>query len=215
MAQTLDIEKLYKTPLKVEPYDYLVVEQFIKRGAFDDVIKDFPEIGEAGSFPPELLDIQGCFACLLREMNAPEFRQAVEDKFSLDLSIYPTMFTIRGQCARYNGKIHRDSETKIITVLLYMNDIKWQSEGGRLRILNNQHDLNDFTEEINPGGGTLLVFRRCENSWHGHEPYEGIRRAIQMNWVTNDNVIAREGRRHKFSAFTKKINPFRAISSMK
>jgi len=91
-------------------------------------------------------------------------------------------------------------------VLLYMNQ-RWDSDGGRLRILRNGTDLNDFVAEVPPHGGTLLVFRRSENSWHGHEPFEGQRRAVQMNWVANAGVVAYEQRRHRISTTLKKLNP--------
>ena len=140
-------------------------------------------------------------------MNGPEFREAIERKFGLDLSDRPTMFTIRGFCARNNGKIHTDTRSKIVTVLLYLNQ-DWEAGGGRLRILRSGTDLNDAAEEVSPNGGTLLVFRRSDNSWHGHEPFEGQRRAIQMNWVTDEEVVEHEQRRHRFTSTLKKLNPF-------
>ena len=65
-----------------------------------------------------------------------------------------------------------------------------------------------FELQGRPENGTLLVFKRSENSWHGHEPFEGKRRAIQMNWVTDNAVVEHEQRRHRVTAFLKKINPF-------
>ena len=121
------------------------------------------------------------------------------------------MFTVRGECRASDGKIHTDSATKIITVLLYMNE-NWDKDGGRLRILRNGTDLDDYAEEVPPHGGTLLAFRRSENSWHGHEPFQGQRRAIQMNWVTDKSVVAREQGRHRLSTTLKKLNPFRKAS---
>lgn len=209
--EKLNLAALEKTRLKTDPYDYIVVENFINPDSFDAITQDFPQIDKAGSFPPESLTIQGAFADLMTELDSPEFQAAIEKKFTIDLSQKPTMFTVRGQCARHNGQIHNDSETKIITVLLYLNDAAWQADGGRLRILRNDHDLNNMVEEINPNGGTLLVFKRCAHSWHGHEPYEGVRRAIQMNWVTSDQVVAHEQRRHKLSAFIKGLNPLTAL----
>lgn len=203
----IDIEALRATPLKTDPYDYFVVPAFVTGKALDSVIADFPNIDSTGSIPPSELDIHGSFQQLLDEMNSPEFREAIEEKFGLDLSDRPTMFTIRGFCARNNGKIHTDTKSKIITVLLYLNQ-DWEAGGGRLRILRSGTDLNDAAEEVSPNGGTLLVFRRSDNSWHGHEPFEGQRRAIQMNWVTDEEVVEHEQRRHRFTSTLKKLNPF-------
>ncbi|MEQ8269126.1 MAG: 2OG-Fe(II) oxygenase [Parvibaculum sp.] len=205
----LDIDALRATPLKSDPYEYLVVPGFIRAAEFDNVVSDFPPIASTGSIPPSELDIKGKFAALLEEMEGPAFREAVEEKFGLDLSGKPTMITVRGNCAKNNGKIHTDTESKIITVLLYMNQ-EWDKDGGRLRILRSATDLNDAAEEVSPNGGTLLIFKRSDNSWHGHEPFEGPRRAIQLNWVRDETVVAHEQRRHRVSAFLKRLNPFGA-----
>ena len=205
----LDIDALRATPLKTDPYEYLVVPGFIRAAEFDNVVSDFPPIASTGSIPPSELDIKGKFAALLEEMEGPAFREAVEEKFGLDLSGKPTMITVRGNCAKNNGKIHTDTESKIITVLLYMNQ-EWDKDGGRLRILRSATDLNDAAEEVSPNGGTLLIFKRSDNSWHGHEPFEGPRRAIQLNWVRDETVVAHEQRRHRVSAFLKRLNPFGA-----
>ena len=115
------------------------------------------------------------------------------------------MYTVRGFCRARDGKIHTDSKTKIITVLLYMNDDSWESSTGRLRLLRNGTDLEDYVTEVEPSGGTLLVFKRAENSWHGHKPISGQRRAIQLNWVTSQDVVDSEQRRHQFSTKLKKF----------
>jgi hypothetical protein len=208
----LDIDALRATPLKTDPYEYFVVPNFIRASEFGKVVADFPRIDSTGSIPPSELDIKGSFEALLRELEGPEFRKAIEEKFDLDLSSRPTMITVRGNCARSNGKIHTDTESKIITVLLYMNQ-EWDKDGGRLRILRSATDLNDAAEEVSPNGGTLLVFKRSDTSWHGHEPFEGPRRAIQLNWVTDDEVVAHEQRRHRFTMFLKRLNPFGGVAA--
>ena len=82
---------------------------------------------------------------------------------------------------------------------------KWEESGGRLRLLRSGTDLEDFILEVPPEEGTLLCFRRSENSWHGHKPFVGPRRVIQMNWVTSQKVLRYENRRHRLSAVLKKI----------
>lgn len=203
----LDQARLEATPLQHDPYEWLVVPGFIRADAFGEVTRDYPAVPGAGSHPPSSLDIRGRFAELLAELDGPDFRRAIEEKFAIDLSGRPTMFTVRGFCRAKDGAIHNDSATKIITVLLYLNDL-WDAPGGRLRILRSQTDLQDYVAEVSPYGGTLLAFRRSERSWHGHEPFEGKRRAIQMNWVTGADVVAQEQRRHHISSAIKKLNPF-------
>jgi hypothetical protein len=207
----VDLAAFRATPLRTAPYDYVVVPNFVAPERFREVVADYPKVPGPGSHPLRELRIGGHFKALIDEMNGPAFRQAVEEKFGIDLLARPTMFTVRGECRSTDGKIHTDSASKIITVLLYMNEA-WDKDGGRLRILRNGVDLNDFAEEVPPHGGTLLAFRRSENSWHGHEPFHGPRRAIQMNWVTDRAVVLREQGRHRLSSTIKKLNPFRQAS---
>ena len=203
----LDIVALRATPLKTEPYDYVVVPDFVRPEHFPEVVADYPAVPGPGSHPLSVLTTAGHFQALLDELNSSDFRHAVEEKFGIDLLSRPTMFTVRGECRPSDGKIHVDSASKLITVLLYMNE-KWDKDGGRLRILRSGADLSDYAEEVPPHCGTLLVFRRSETSWHGHEPFDGPRRAIQMNWVTDKSVVAREQGRHRISSTIKKLNPF-------
>lgn len=200
----LSYEALDRVPLERDPFDYVVVADFVSSEALAKICADFPEVPGPGSFPPSELKIAGHFAALLDELNGERFRKAVESKFSLDLSGAPTMVTIRGQIGRRDGSIHTDSKTKIITVLLYFNE-SWAADGGRLRLLRSGTNLEDYALEVPPVGGTLLVFRRADNSWHGHKLHEGPRRAIQFNWVTSQDVVEREQARHRFSTRLKKL----------
>jgi hypothetical protein len=144
------------------------------------------------------------FSQLIDEMNGSGFRRAVEEKFSLNLDGRPTMFTVRGHCRSADGKIHTDTESKIITVLLYMNP-RWANQGGRLRLLNSGTNIDDVAAEVPPTIGTLLVFRRSDRSFHGHNPFQGERKVIQMNWVTEQKFVDREAKRHRLSALIKRL----------
>src|SRR5881409_3960358 len=197
MLSMLDLERFRSTPLTREPFDFLVVPEFVKADARAAIDKDYPEVGRAGSFPLGEVSYGPAFARLIEEMRSDEFRKAFEEKFNIDLTTRPNMITVRGCCSEKDGKIHTDSETKIITILVYMNRA-WESCGGRLRLLRSGTDLEDVILEVPPAGGTLLAFRRSNNSWHGHKPFFGPRRVIQFNWVTSEAVVRREQNRHRF-----------------
>lgn len=202
---TLRLDQFDATPLKKEPFEYLVVRDFLQRDALDAARRDYPAVPSAGSHPPAGLKIEGGFKSVIDDIYSPAFREAVEKKFGIDLAGRPLMYTVRGHCRARDGQIHTDTKSKIITVLLYMNDDHWNNENGRLRLLKNGTDLNDFVEEVEPAGGTLLVFKRSDTSWHGHTSFEGPRRALQFNWVTDQSVVEREQNRHGISAFFKKL----------
>jgi SM-20-related protein len=200
----LKIDALAETPLQTEPYEYVVVENFLDAASQEQILGGFPDMPDAGSFPLSELQVGAGMQALFDALDGPEFRKAVEQKFGLDLQGRATMFTLRGRCDARDGRIHTDSKKKIITVLLYLNE-GWQEEGGRLRLLKNGEDLNAVAAEVPPKFGTLLVFRRSENSWHGHEQYVGPRKVLQMNWVVSDKVAAWEQWRHRISAAAKRL----------
>jgi SM-20-related protein len=202
---TLRLDALAATPLKTQPFEYLVLRDFLSREALDAARRDYPQVPSAGSHPPAGLKIEGGFKAVIDDIYGPAFRQVIEQKFGVELEGRPLMYTVRGHCRARDGQIHTDTKSKIITVLLYMNDDHWNNENGRLRLLKNGSDLDDFVEEVEPAGGTLLVFKRSDNSWHGHTSYEGPRRALQFNWVTDQSVVDREQNRHGVSAFFKKL----------
>jgi SM-20-related protein len=199
----LDLDTLASQPLSHSPYEHIVVKKFVKPDAFVGVTKDFPAVPGPGSHPPSELKINGHFKGLMDELMGDDFRRAIEQKFNIDLTGRPTMYTVRGFLRGTDGQVHTDSKTKIITVLVYLNE-PWQEAGGKLRILKSDN-VEDYASEIEPSEGTLLVFKRSDNSWHGHLPYEGPRRAIQLNWVTSQDVVDREQSRHGLSTRLKKI----------
>ena len=200
----LDYAAFAAVPLQRDPYDFIVVPNFLQPDRFRDAVRDYPNVPGPGSHPPSELEIKGHFKSLMAELQGPDFRAAVEQKFSIDLTGRPTMYTVRGFVREKDGSIHTDSTTKIITVLLYMNEA-WEQDGGRLRLLRSGDSLENPVAEVPPYGGTLLVFKRADNSWHGHKPFSGPRRAIQLNWVTDQAVADHEQNRHKISTRIKKL----------
>jgi SM-20-related protein len=204
----LDLELLRAAPLERDPFEFVVVPGFVREEAQPAILADFPPIRGAGSYPVEGLDYGPAFAGLVAALIGPPLGQAVAEKFGVDLRGRPTMLTVRGNSDGKDGRIHTDSETKIITLLLYLNPV-WEPAEGRLRLLRGPSDLEDYAREVVPLAGTMLAFRRSGSSFHGHRPHTGPRRALQLNWVTDAEVVRRELGRHRWSARVKKLNPFR------
>jgi hypothetical protein len=200
----IDVEALRRAPLIAEPFPWLIVPRFVRPANIDAINADFPAVTHAGSFPLPTLKFGPAFQSFMDAIRGPQFTRAVSEKLGMDLSQRPTMVTVRGQSAARDGQIHTDSVTKLITVLIYMNG-KWESPTGRLRLLRSPDNLNDVIAEVPPDEGTMLIFRNQPNAWHGFEPFDGPRRVIQLNWVTDASVVWREQTRHKVSAFFKRL----------
>jgi len=202
-----DFEAFRRTPLEREPYEHIVVQGFVKPEALAKINADYPHIEDSGSFPLSALQFGPHFQELVDALESEEFRKAFEEKFGIDLSNRPTTITVRGRCDKHDGKIHCDTESKIITVLLYAN-AGWEGSGGRLRLLRSGTNINDVAAEVPPVDGTLLAFLRSDHSWHGHLPFEGERRVIQFNWVHDDASQRLALFRHRLSASVKRVLSF-------
>jgi hypothetical protein len=203
-SRFFDLDALAATPLVSEPFPYVIVPGFMPRAALDAVAADYPRIAKPGSFPVSELRFGAQFRAFLDELEGPAVREAFAAKFAMDLAGRPTMVTVRGRAQAKDGRIHADSKTKLITVLLYMNE-RWEAPGGRLRLLRSPGSLADCLAEVPPVEGTLVAFKVTPNSWHGHEPTEGERRVIQLNWVRDVDVVRHEQARHRFSAKIKRL----------
>jgi hypothetical protein len=204
MPGYLSLEAFRATPLVKEPFEHLMVSGFVGPAALAAINAAYPKISTSGSFPVDQVSFGPAFQTLLDELESDAFREAFEEKFALDLSGRPTVTTVRGRCDARDGKIHTDSTSKIITVLIYMNE-SWEQAGGRLRLLRSANDLNDIITEVPPVAGTLLAFKRSNNSWHGHEPFAGERRVIQFNWLTSEGNRQIAMLRHHTSASFKRV----------
>ena len=203
-ALPIDVDAVRNAAVTREPFPYFMVPGFVKREALDAINADFPAVMHAGSFPLPTLEYGPAFRAFMESIQGPAFTRAVGEKLGMDLTARPTMVTVRGISAPRDGQIHTDSVTKLVTVLIYMNG-KWENPAGRLRLLRSPDNLNDVIAEVPPDEGTLLVFENKPNAWHGFEAFDGPRRVIQLNWVTNGRVVWWEQTRHKVSAFFKSL----------
>jgi hypothetical protein len=199
----LDLAAFRAAPLNREPFDYVILPGFVRSEACETINGDYPAIDTPGSYPLGQLAYGPGFQALIDGLESESMRAAFAEKFDIDLTRRPTTITVRGRCGTRDGNIHTDSLSKLITVLIYMNPA-WEVAGGRLRLLRNGHDIDDVVAEVPPVEGTLVAFRRSDNSWHGHMPFVGPRRVIQLNWVKGRGAARLTGLRHGLSALAKR-----------
>jgi SM-20-related protein len=200
----LQLDKLRAAKLETSPYNYTIVPGFLTPETVSRINATYPKIEKGGSYPIESLDAGMAIKDVIDELDSPAFEQLIAEKFDVELAGRPKMYSLRAYTRAKDGQIHTDSKDKIITVLLYLNE-NWQQVGGRLRVLNNGQDVDNFAAEVPPDNGTLLVFKRSDNSWHGHHPFDGPRRSLQMNWMTSEGSKGFHAIRHKISAAVKKL----------
>jgi SM-20-related protein len=203
----LDYQKLAETPVATDPFPHLVVPDFVPPDTLRAVLGALPPLDKRGSFPPDSVRLGAAARELVREMEGDRLRSLIAAHFGLDLAGAPTMLTLRGWTSDRDGRIHCDSTAKLLTVLLYLNQETeaFGRQEGCLRLLRGPDDLDDYAVEVPPVNGTLLVFPNGTSAWHGHRRFIGRRYSIQLNYMTTDAKARAELRRHRLSAFVKRL----------
>lgn len=203
----LDYPALHAAPVADAPFPHAVVPHFVPPAALRAVVDDLPPLARRGSFPVTGVPLGPAARSLMAELEGDGLRRAIAEKFALDLAGAPTMLTLRAWTTERDGHIHCDSIAKRVTVLLYLNSAAdaWGQHEGCLRLLRGPDDLEDYAVEVPPVNGTLLVFPNTQRSWHGHKVFTGQRYSLQLNYMTTDAKARSELRRHRFSAFVKRL----------
>ena len=183
----LNFAALDAMPLNREPFDYLVVPDFLTPGALAGANRDYPEITTPGNKDLDALHYGPGFGDLIDELTGAEFARHIGEKFGVNLDDAVTTVTVRKFSEASDGNIHTDHWSKLITVLVYFNTA-WDEQSGQLRLLRSATDIEDYAAEVPPAGGTLLAFRRTRTSWHGHKRFVGERRMLQLNFFRNSRL---------------------------
>ncbi|MDB5417169.1 MAG: hypothetical protein JWP50_588 [Phenylobacterium sp.] len=198
----LNWASLEAAALQTDPFDHLRVADALQPAAAAALPAEFPAVSGLGSFSPKDAPPGPLLSQAIEELQSDRFRALMAQRFGIDLDGRATTVTLRGECGERDGYIHTDSKSKILSLLLYLNE-DWTSPEGRLRLLRNGRDLEASAVEIPPTMGSLVVFRRSERSWHGHTAFTGRRRSLQFNYVRSDRTSLMSDIRHRVSALMK------------
>lgn len=203
MNKIIDYAAIENAVVEQTPYPFFGIDHVFADESHQALLRDFPTLNDGGSFPLESIELKGELARLVDEIEGEQFRSVMAKKFDVDLSDKPIVITARGFSRQKDGRNHTDSKTKLITVLLYVND-GWESETGRLRMLNSD-DINDYAAEFSSSIGQMIAFKVTDNCWHGYQSFEGQRQSLQINYLVEERYTNQHVYRHKISAFFKKI----------
>ena len=195
------------TDVRQQPFPFLIAHGQLPDEARADLERDFPKYSSAGFFPYDPADCGPSVNALVEQLTTPQFASAIGRYLGIEnLGRYPTLVTLCRALNKRHGTIHTDSRSKVATALLYLNTQWPDTSDGCLRFLNRVDNIDDLVApELKPLYGEFAVFKRCDNSFHGHLPYEGERRVIQVAWLTSEEEKLRKTKRGKFSRAFKKL----------
>ncbi|SEQ64399.1 2OG-Fe(II) oxygenase superfamily protein [Faunimonas pinastri] len=201
----INIDAVRQAPIMSDPYTYVTGYGILNEGAADELRRDFPNITKPGFLTVDEVELKGSFKKLIDQLESKEFADALSEKLGLNLDAHPRLTTIRKISQGKDGRIHTDSEAKLATFLVYLNDAWEDSSEGRLRVLRGSEDFDDMVAEIPPTVGHFFGFRRADNSWHGHKPFAGERKVVQITWVQDESELERKKNRNSMAQKLKGI----------
>ncbi len=195
------------TLVRSEPFRFLIARGQLPIDSARVLNDDFPKYAGAGFFPYEEKDCGPSINRLIADLTDPAVATAVGAKLGIDnLGQYPTLVTLCSALNKRHGTIHTDSKSKVATALLYLNESWPDTSAGNLRFLKRVDSIEDIVApEVKPVYGNFVVFKRADNSFHGHLPFEGDRRVIQVAWLTSEDEKLRKTKRGKLSRIFKKL----------
>jgi hypothetical protein len=195
------------TRVEAEPFAFLIARDQLPWDDARALADDFPRYAGAGFFPWEEGDCGPTVNRLVGELVSPAFADAIGARLGVPgLGRYPHLVTICRALNRRHGTIHTDSRSKVVTALLYLSPAWPHGSEGCLRFLRRIDAIDDtLVPEVPPLYGTLVAFRRADNSFHGHLPHEGERPVIQVAWLTSEEERLRKTRRGRLSRLFKRL----------
>jgi SM-20-related protein len=204
MTLTLvNVEAVRNAAKSSTPYDYFLGSGLLKEEAIPELKRDFPAIEKPGYLTVDEVKLKGRFKTLVEELESPEFTEEISRKWGKDMHPFPRLTTIMKRSQPKYGAIHTDGPSKVMTMLVYMNDEWGEDTGGRLRVLYDGEHFEPYAVEVPPTMGTVFGFLRADNSWHGHRPFAGERKVIQIAWVRDEKELARKKSRNRTAQFFK------------
>lgn len=189
------------------PFRFLIARGQLPAKSAAVLHEDFPKYASAGFFPYDPADCGPSVNQLVEELTDPAVATSIGARLGIDnLGQYPTLVTLCRALNKRHGTIHTDSLSKVATALLYLNESWPDTSDGCFRFLNRIDSIEDMAwPEIPPLYGNFVVFQRADNSFHGHLPYEGERRVIQVAWLTSEKEKLRKTQRGKLTRLFKKL----------
>ncbi|GLS43164.1 2OG-Fe(II) oxygenase [Methylobacterium brachythecii] len=201
----LNLDAVRAAPVSRSPYTYFLGNGVLNQDAVAEIREDFPAIAKPGYLTVDEVALKGRFKALIDELESDDFSRLLGEKFGIDLVSCPRLTTIMKKSQPKYGAIHTDGPSKVMTLLVYMND-EWDAPAaGRLRVLYDGKNYEPFAVEVPPTMGTMFAFLRADNSWHGHEPFEGERRVVQVAWIKDASELERKKKRNGMAQVLKGI----------
>lgn len=130
--------------------------------------RPFIQLGALTTYNPS--GLSNLYLQLARVLLSSEYKMTLGEAIGVDLTDAPMEASFWRYNSDTNFNNHDDFETKIVTQVLYINNI-WKKEfGGSLQILGS-NDAKDIAFELTPYLGlSSIIMQSTDRSWHTISP---------------------------------------------
>jgi SM-20-related protein len=201
----LNLDAVKNGRVSDDPYRHIICEGVLSGDDAAAIRRDFPQTTSVGFLNSTDLSREGAYAQLLDDLESPELAAVLSEKLDMDLSKAGRLITVRRWSRKSDGRIHTDSERKISTFLVYLNETWDAADSGAFRVLRNDKDFEDYVAEVPPIQGNAVGFKRADHSWHGHKPFEGERLVVQLTYLQSAEAAEHKRRAAGFQGLMKKL----------
>lgn len=184
------------TALELEPYNHLYVENLLTEADYKQLREDlekveYIEIEKSRGTRGYPLRFTGKHPEWIAErLCNGEFKKALLDKFGIEDEGFVEDLLLVKDLPGYSIPPHTDSLKKVITVLIYLNDIPnagtsiyVPKQKGYTDITGKHHRFEDFdkVKTMPFKGNSAFIFARTDDSFHGVEPCNQVRDVLLYN----------------------------------
>jgi hypothetical protein len=183
----IDLARLDPTALSLEPYKWAFVDQLFSAAAADALVSSYPRDhfkivrgydGEKGfeyearslimmgaTAPSHTESLSPAWRQLALQLLSPVYRLAMSKLTGLDLADLPMEVNIFHYGPRAWLGPHVDLEDKVVSHVLYFNEV-WEVENGGCLEVMRSADPADVVMTVPPLVGNSVVLVRSVDSWH-------------------------------------------------
>lgn len=201
--KTIDLAALKSAKLAHEAFPHFQGGNVVSADMIDAIERDYPKLTSAGFLTLSEIRAEGAFAQFLEELQGAEVADAVSNLLDFDLRARPRLVTVMKHCPKRAGRIHTDGKVKLATMLVYFNRTWPAGHAGAIRAVRSEDNIEDYVAEVEPVMGNFFGFLRSEHSWHGHLPFEGERKVVQITWLESEEAVERKKRNNAMAQFFK------------
>lgn len=183
----IDMDRLQRGELRREPFEWAAVERLYSEADARALVAEFPtdgfrtvkgydgekgylyesrslvHMGATVATRPERLGPS--WRKLAADLLSPAYRAALSALTGVALGELPMEINVTHYGANAWLGPHLDLPDKIVTHVLYFNDVWPVDDGGCLHILRSSR-MDDLAARVPPLVGTSAVLVRSERSWH-------------------------------------------------